>query len=32
VTKEVAGKPNARVAVGIRKPEFLEWYVGRMGK
>ncbi len=29
-TKVVAGKPNARVAVGIKTDEFLDWFVNRL--
>ena len=31
-TREVAGAPNARVALSIRRGDFLEWYVGRVGR
>jgi len=30
VTREVGGSPNARVALSIRRDEFLKWYVGRI--
>jgi inosine-uridine nucleoside N-ribohydrolase len=29
-TREVKGKPNARVALSIRRDDFLEWYVRRL--
>lgn len=31
-TREVKGKPNARVATAIRGDDFLKWYVDRVGK
>jgi inosine-uridine nucleoside N-ribohydrolase len=30
ITRIVKGKPNCRVATGIRQDEFLKWYVGRI--
>lgn len=30
VTREIGGRPNARVALSIRKGEFLRWYVDRL--
>ncbi len=30
VTREVAGRPNARVALSIRRDDFLKWYVDRI--
>jgi inosine-uridine nucleoside N-ribohydrolase len=31
ITRVVQGKPNARVATAIRRPEFLKWYLDRLG-
>ena len=30
VTREVAGRPNARVALSIRRDDFVKWYVERI--
>jgi inosine-uridine nucleoside N-ribohydrolase len=30
VTRETGGKPNARVALAIRKDDFLRWYIDRI--